>query len=63
MLGFTNTHTKISELLEDVFSVRPVLRPYNKNQLSLPVISRVEARSNTSTVALRVVGDDEKVSL
>jgi hypothetical protein len=51
------------ELSEAVFSVRSVPRLYNDETLTLirrEAVSRVEAGSNTSTVALRVVGGDEK---
>jgi hypothetical protein len=56
----TDTHTSIEELLETVFSMRSMLRLYSKHQQGKLVVSLVEAGSNTSTVALRVVGDDEK---
>jgi hypothetical protein len=44
-----------------MFSVLSVPRLYNEDQLRYErEISRVEAGSNTSAVALRVVGGDEK---
>jgi hypothetical protein len=48
----TDTHATIDVLLKTVFSTRSVERSYTE-----------EAGSNTSTVALRVVGGDEKRSL
>jgi hypothetical protein len=56
-MAATDMHATIEELLEAVFSVRSVPRLYNEGRL------RLEAGSNTSTVALRVVGGDEKGSL
>jgi hypothetical protein len=48
----------------DVFSVRFDPRLYNQNPGRLEKkVTCVEAGSNTSTVALRVVGGDEKGSL
>jgi hypothetical protein len=47
--------------LEAVFSVLSVPRLYNEDQVGYKrEIFRVEAGSNTSAVALRVVGGDEK---
>jgi hypothetical protein len=40
-----------------------VLRIYNKNLWANELVSHVEAGSNTSTIALRVIGGDEKGSL
>jgi hypothetical protein len=48
--------------MEETFCTRSVLKFYNQDQL-VAVRSRVEAGSNTSTVALRVVGGDEKGSV
>jgi hypothetical protein len=56
----TNNHAKTEELLEAVFSMLSVPRLYKKNQWEFLVWSRVEASSTTTTVALRVVGGDEK---
>jgi hypothetical protein len=44
-----------STITEAAFSLWSVQRLYNNSYLT-----RVEAGSNTSTVTLRVVGDDEK---
>jgi hypothetical protein len=54
--------TREHEIMEETFSVRSTPGLYNEDQLSLGDSSkeaRVEAGSNISTVALRVVGDDE----
>jgi hypothetical protein len=48
-MAATSTQAKTKELLEAVFSVGTV-----------PSLYKEEAGSNTSTVDLRVVGDDEK---
>jgi hypothetical protein len=56
----TNTHATIEVLLETVFSTRSVQRGYKEYSWSKTRHARVEADSNTSTVALRVVGGDEK---
>jgi hypothetical protein len=53
----------IKELLGELFSVRSVSRCYKQDKSSLVGIPHVEARSNTSTVALRVVGGDENGGL
>jgi hypothetical protein len=45
--------------MQSVFSVGPL----RGDMTRLKLLSRVEAGSNTSTVALRVVGGDEKGSL
>jgi hypothetical protein len=46
---------------EELFSVRSLPRDYKKDkEYRLIQLFRVEAGSNTSTVALRVVGGDEK---
>jgi hypothetical protein len=45
-----------------VFSVISLPRCYNTTSIEWSSGSRVEAGSNTSTVALRVVGGDEKGS-
>jgi hypothetical protein len=58
-----NTHTTIQLLLETVFSARSVQTGYKKNNWGDLLISREEAGSNTSTVALRVIGGDKKRSL
>jgi hypothetical protein len=59
------TDSRKKELLEAVFSVRSVPRLYNEAQLPLEETTntRVEAGSNTSTVALRAVGGDKKGNL
>jgi hypothetical protein len=54
---------KIELLLETAFSNRSVQRGYKEGNWDDPVITRVEAASNTSTVFLRVVGGDTKGSL
>jgi hypothetical protein len=54
--GSVNTPTTIELLLEAVFCVRCVQRCYKEDNWG----SRVKMGSNTSTVALRVVGGDEK---
>jgi hypothetical protein len=56
-------HTKIEELLEAVFSMQSVTRLHRKSTASYELESRVKAGSNISTVALRVVGGDEKGTL
>jgi hypothetical protein len=48
----TNGHATVEKSLETVSSTRSVPRLYNEDQ--------VDAGSNTSTVALRVVGGVEK---
>jgi hypothetical protein len=53
-------HTTIGVLLETVFSVEAVTRLHNKDLRQLRIDSRVEAGSNTSTVALQVIEGDEK---
>jgi hypothetical protein len=54
----------IEKLCEAVFSVGSAPRMLHKNyNRKCSAESRVEAGSNTSTVALRVVGGDEKGSL
>jgi hypothetical protein len=53
VMAATNTHAKMEELLEAVFSERSVPRGHDS-------VARLEAGSNTFTVALRVVGGDEK---
>jgi hypothetical protein len=61
----TNTNTTLELLLQMVFSTRPVENDYKDDNWGDPVRSHscVEAGSNTSTVALQVVGSDEKGSL
>jgi hypothetical protein len=62
----TDMHTTIEELLEAVFSMQSMMKLYKEDQQDSKNVrgeSRVEAGSNTSTVALRVVGGDEKGSL
>jgi hypothetical protein len=49
-------------IMEETFSVCSVPRCYNQDKLAVAVSSRVEAASNTSAVALRVLGGDEKGS-
>jgi hypothetical protein len=52
------------ELLEDVFSMWSASRLYHSTDLvQFSYTACVEAVSNTSTVALRVVGGDEKGNL
>jgi hypothetical protein len=53
----------IEILFEGWLSTRSVQRSYMEDDWSTNSESRVEAVSNTSTVALRVVGSDEKGSL
>jgi hypothetical protein len=48
-----DTHATIEELLVAVFSILSDTKLYSES-------SRMEAGSITSTVALRVIGDDEK---
>jgi hypothetical protein len=55
----TNTHTAMELLSQTVFSIWSVPGSYLEENWGDPV-SREEACSNTSTVALRVVGGDEK---
>jgi hypothetical protein len=51
----------IEELLKAVFSVGSAPRLHNEDpRLAGRGVSRVEVGSNTSTVALRVVGGDRK---
>jgi hypothetical protein len=57
--GPTNTHSDESH----VFSVKSEPNVYNERRKIIGSYTRVEARSNTSTVTLRVVGGDEKGSL
>jgi hypothetical protein len=54
--------TTIDLLLETVFSIRSMQSGYKEENLGNPY-PRVEAGSNTSTVALRVEGGNEKGSL
>jgi hypothetical protein len=49
--------------MRHVFSVGSNPRLYNESLFVARGISRVEARSNTSTIALRVLGGDENGSL
>jgi hypothetical protein len=49
-----------TEIIEETFSTRSVLRCYKQDQLAVAVTPRLEMGSNTSTAALRVVGGDEK---
>jgi hypothetical protein len=60
-----NQHSKIEELLETVIYTRSVPRGYqwDKFRAQFSRVFRVEAVSNTSTVALREVGGDEMASL
>jgi hypothetical protein len=51
-----NNHATTKELSEAAF----VPRLFKENQRDKLLIPRVEAGSNTSTVALLLVGDDEK---
>jgi hypothetical protein len=48
------------ELLEVVFSLLFILRCYKQGKSILWLVSHMEAGWNTSTVALRVVGGDER---
>jgi hypothetical protein len=50
-------------MMETVFSVGSVPRIYSEDPRLEACVFRVEAGSKTSTVALRVVGGDEKGSL
>jgi hypothetical protein len=60
----TDTYATIKELLEAVFSIGSVLRPYKQTRQAVcESHSRVEAGSNTSAVALQVVGGNKKGSL
>jgi hypothetical protein len=57
----TDTQATIQELLGTMFSVRSLQSGYKRRELvKWRFSARVEAESNTSTVALQVVGDDEK---
>jgi hypothetical protein len=60
-LNYLRTGTTIGELLETVFYLVRAKGWYNED-ISLGAPIRVEEESNTSTVALRVVGGDEKVT-
>jgi hypothetical protein len=57
-IAATNTHATIEERFISMWSV---LRSYNQDSWIVQLFE--EAGSNTSTVALRVVGSDEKGSL
>jgi hypothetical protein len=50
-------------LLEEVFCVWSAPWLYISTDLTVPLVTRVEAGSNTSTVTLLVVGGDKKGSL
>jgi uncharacterized protein involved in response to NO len=54
---------KTIRVFEKVFSIWSVISGFKKNSVEHNQPSRVEAGSNTCTVALRVVGDHEKRSL
>jgi hypothetical protein len=56
------TLTTIEVLLETMFSARPMQRGYKEDNWGDQVRSAVpcESGSNTSTVALRIAGGDEK---
>jgi ABC-type iron transport system FetAB ATPase subunit len=53
----------ISSTIRTVFYVGSVQSAYKRNEFRSKLVSCVEAGSNTSTVALQVVGGDEKGSL
>jgi hypothetical protein len=59
----TDTHATIEVLLETVFYTWPVQRGYKRDNWSKTVLSRVEVGSNTPTIALQVIGGNEKGSL
>jgi hypothetical protein len=61
MSATMNKHATIDEPLEEMFSVKSVPRLYSEDRREVEVEDEhVEAGSYTSTVALRVVGGDEK---
>jgi hypothetical protein len=60
MSAVTDTHSTKEKLWETVFTMRFVPRLYSEGKWEKLARARVEAGSNTSTVALRVVGSDEK---
>jgi hypothetical protein len=59
----TSYNSTTEEPLEAVFSAVSVQRLSQAGVEAVPVLPRVEAGSNTSTVTLRVVGGDENESL
>jgi hypothetical protein len=60
MSAVVNQHPTIGKA---VISMEATPRLYNEDLRLLELDTRVEAGSNTSTVALRVVGGDEKGSV
>jgi hypothetical protein len=58
-MAATDTNETTKEALEAVFSTRCVLYLRDATKEELLQVPRVEAGSNTSTVALRVVGGEE----
>jgi hypothetical protein len=61
MSATTNKHATIDKPLEKMFSVKSVPRLYSEDSREVEVEDdHVETESNTSTVALWVVGGDEK---
>jgi hypothetical protein len=54
------SHQIRQAILKETFSVQSVPELYNENQYFSGHLTRVEAGSNASTVALRVVGGDGK---
>jgi hypothetical protein len=55
----TDTQPTTEELLGTIFSIRFVQNDYKEEFSSESAHTRVEAGSNTSTVTLRVVGDEK----
>jgi hypothetical protein len=55
-----NKHATVEELLETVFFIRPTWGYTASCRRHFQWVTRVEAGSNTSAVALRVVGRAEK---
>jgi hypothetical protein len=53
MKAVTNTQVIIQELLEEVFSMQPVSRLYNEDQLPLPVSLNTQSREESSESAGR----------
>jgi hypothetical protein len=58
--SFPRQRPTMEVLMETVFSVGSAPRLYKEDTTSVEIISRMETESNTSAVALRVVGGDEK---
>jgi hypothetical protein len=57
--GLENMYTTTEQLLKEAFSVGSGPRLYNEDPRPAENKSRVTTGSNTSTVALQVVGGDE----